>query len=55
MQKRTGTKRHRPLDRIFEFADIARPVVGEQPRHRILGNSAHVPLGIAEFLKERIH
>jgi hypothetical protein len=44
-----------PLDGVFQFAHVARPVISHHPRDGIFGNRAHPPVRLAEFLQERIH
>src|SRR5579885_103613 len=55
MQNRPGTKRHGAFDGIFQFPDIAWPIMGHQPPHGVLRNCADWALWIAEFFQERIN
>ena len=49
-----GAEGYGAFDGVFEFADVAGPVVGNQAGHGVFGNRAHGALRFAEFLEERI-
>src|SRR6185437_3768321 len=54
VENRAGAERDGAFDGVFELPHIARPIVGDQARHRVLGNGAHAP-GFAELLEEGVH
>src|SRR5271154_1620308 len=48
-----GTEGHGAFDGVFEFAHVARPVVGDEAPHGVLGDGAWGPLGVGKFFEKR--
>src|SRR5882724_317597 len=52
MQDRTSAKSDAALDGIFEFADVARPVVSDKPLHGVFGNGTWRGSGVGKFFEK---
>ena len=52
MKDRPGAESDGPFDGVFEFAHVARPIVGDQAGHRVFGNRADGAVHFAELFEE---
>src|SRR5262249_8523479 len=48
----SGAEGDGALDGIFEFADVAGPIVGNQAAHGVFGDGTHRSVGIGELFKK---